>query len=42
MTKEVSDLWVVQPEPWEPHAYQKKAVKFLLEHAAAALFLDPG
>lgn len=28
--------------PWKPHAYQKKAVKFLLEHAAAALFLDPG
>ena len=27
---------------WSPHAYQKKAVKFLLEHAAAALFLDPG
>lgn len=27
---------------WQPHAYQKKAVKFLLEHAAAALFLDPG
>lgn len=28
--------------PWAPHDYQKKAVKFLLEHAAAALFLDPG
>lgn len=28
--------------PWKPHAYQKKAIKFLLEHAAAALFLDPG
>lgn len=28
--------------PWTPHGYQKKAVKFLLEHAAAALFLDPG
>jgi len=28
--------------PWKPHDYQKKAVKFLLEHAAAALFLDPG
>lgn len=27
---------------WSPHAYQKKAVKFLLEHGAAALFLDPG
>ena len=30
------------PVPWKPHAYQKKAIKFLLEHAAAALFLDPG
>lgn len=27
---------------WNPHAYQRKAVKFLLEHGAAALFLDPG
>lgn len=30
------------PQPWKPHGFQKKAVKFLLEHAAAALFLDPG
>lgn len=29
-------------ELWKPHAYQKKAMKFLLEHAAAALFLEPG
>lgn len=28
--------------PWHPSAYMRKAVKFLLEHAAAALFLDPG
>jgi YD repeat-containing protein len=28
--------------PWLPSAYMRKAVKFLLEHAAAALFLDPG
>lgn len=28
--------------PYKPHNYQKKAIKFLLEHAAAALFLDPG
>ena len=27
---------------WKPHNYQKKAVRFLLRHAAAALFLDPG
>lgn len=30
------------PPVWTPHGYQKKAVKFLLEHAAAALLLDPG
>lgn len=29
-------------EPWKPHGYQRKAVKWLLEHAAGALFLDPG
>lgn len=29
-------------KPWTPHAYQKKAVKFLVEHGAGALFLDPG
>lgn len=28
--------------PWTPHAYQKNAIKFLLEHACAGLFLDPG
>lgn len=28
--------------PWTPHDYQKTAVKFLLEHGAGALFLDPG
>jgi SNF2 family DNA or RNA helicase len=27
---------------WVPHNYQKKGVKWLLEHPAAALFLDPG
>ena len=27
---------------WIPKNYAKKAVKFLLEHAIAALFLDPG
>lgn len=30
------------PVKWQPLAYMKKAVKFLLEHACAALFLDPG
>lgn len=37
-----SQLFRPSSTPWQPHAYQKKAVKFLLEHAAAALFLDPG
>lgn len=32
----------VESAPWNPHAYQKKAVKFLVEHAAGALLLDPG
>lgn len=32
----------LSPQRWSPHAYQKKAVKWLLEHGAAALFLDPG
>lgn len=32
----------VSPKPWKPHKYQKKAVTWLLEHALAALFLDPG
>jgi SNF2 family DNA or RNA helicase len=30
------------PRKWAPHVYQRKAVKFLLSHGAAALFLDPG
>lgn len=34
--------YAVNPAPWNPHAYQKKGVKWLLEQAAAALFLDPG
>jgi SNF2 family DNA or RNA helicase len=37
-----SELFPPSSKPWQPHAYQKKAVKFLLEHAASALFLDPG
>lgn len=27
---------------WKPHKYQKRAVRFLLEHAAAIALLDPG
>lgn len=30
------------PQPWKPHGYQKRAVRFLVEHAAAGLILDPG
>lgn len=37
-----NELFLQSPVPWTPHAYSKKAVKFLLEHACAALFLDPG
>lgn len=37
-----TELFKPSPQPWQPHAYQKRAIKFLLEHAAAALFLDPG
>jgi len=37
-----SELFKPLSKPWQPHGYQKKAVKFLLEHAASALFLDPG
>lgn len=37
-----SELFPQSSKPWTPHAYQKKAVKFLLEHAASALFLEPG
>ncbi len=29
-------------EPWVPHGYQNRAVQFLLDRGAAALFLDPG
>ena len=35
-------LYGQSAKPWKPHAYQKKALKFLLEHACSALFLDPG
>lgn len=30
------------PRSWEPHSYQKTAIKWLLEHGSAALLLDPG
>lgn len=37
-----TELFVPSPQHWKPHAYQKRAIKFLLEHAAGALFLSPG
>jgi hypothetical protein len=35
---------VTRPEHtlWEPHGYQARAVDFLMERGAAALFMDPG
>lgn len=33
---------VQSSRPWEPHQYQKTAVKFLIERPEAGLFLDPG
>lgn len=36
------DIFVKPPERWVPEAYMKRAVRFLLEHACAALLLDPG
>lgn len=30
------------PQDWNPEPYMKRAMKFLLEHACAGLFLDPG
>lgn len=38
----IQDIFVREPEKWSPHKYQTKAMKFLLEHSCAALFLDPG
>lgn len=41
-TTRSSPLFAQSPVPWLPLPYMKKAVKWLLEHACAALFLDPG
>jgi SNF2 family DNA or RNA helicase len=35
-------LFKPSPIDWKPHDYQKKGIKFLIEHACAALFEDPG
>jgi len=42
MTKETLNWVKDSAVAWEPHSYQKRAIKFLMEHACAALFLDPG
>lgn len=39
MKKKASKLSAPQ---WKPHAIQKKGLKFLVEHGAAALLFDPG
>nr|WP_087475490.1 DEAD/DEAH box helicase [Nitrospira cf. moscoviensis SBR1015] len=36
------ELFARSPEQWKPHKFQKAGVKWLLEHACAALFADPG
>ena len=38
----ISKHEAVGPQPWKPEPYQLTGVKFLLEHAAAGVFLDPG
>lgn len=38
----MGDIYAIQPQKWTPPPYQKKALKFLIEHAAAGLLLDPG
>ena len=37
-----ASLTEAKPIRWAPHKYQKKALRFALERAGAALFLDPG
>ena len=34
--------WRKAAKPWHPHAYQERALKFLLEQAQAGLLLAPG
>jgi SNF2 family DNA or RNA helicase len=35
-------LRLSEPPKWQPHNYQKRAIKFMLERQAAGLLLDPG
>jgi len=41
-TMKTKALKRLKPQKWTPHGYQKKAVKFLEERAAAIALLDPG
>lgn len=41
-TKQAPLEYAVSKKDWNPHDYQKRAMKWLLEHAGAGLFLDPG
>lgn len=36
------DLFDPPAQPWRPKAYMKRAVRWLIERSAAALWLDPG
>ena len=38
----IEDERTARPQKWVPTAYMEIAIKFLLEHGAAGLFLDPG
>ena len=42
MKTEITYANVTPPIRWQPKPYQLKALKFLAEHGAAGLFLDPG
>ncbi len=35
-------VWKQASKPWTPHAYQERALKFILENAQSGLLLDPG
>lgn len=42
MSQQTQFAYAQESQPWTPRSYQKKSVRFLLEHAAAGLLLDPG
>jgi SNF2 family DNA or RNA helicase len=42
MALDEPDEYMVVPQKWTPLPYQMRATKFLLQHASAALLLDPG